>query len=84
MLAETSPARRRSADLTGMDNGVEKRARLEMTRRKSIAVIESSTLTATSKGMRTLTTTTVQTTKSKTRLSLSLSGNAKGAKEAKK
>lgn len=36
-----SPTRRRSADLTPPENGTEKRARLEMHRRKSIAVIET-------------------------------------------
>lgn len=71
---ESSPTRRRSADQTA-EMVTEKRARLNVTRRKSIAVIESGT-----SGKKVV-------VKSKTRLSLTLSGNGKattGSQEARK
>lgn len=75
-LSESSPTRRRSADLTGLGT-TEKKARLEVMRRKSIAVIESTTVTATGK------LSAAAAIKSKTRLSLTLSGNGKAAAAAK-
>ena len=63
-------------------DSVEKRARLEVMRRKSIAVIESETNSVT--GKTTSSTAVLLKSKSKTRLSLSLTGNLRTSKEAAK